>query len=98
MILARVVGNCVSTVQHPVYSGRRVMVCVPVQPDGHTARGGEFLSVPGDSIDPGPGDLVVCAREGNAARQILGGDADPFHSVIIGVVDEVSAPIDRGMP
>jgi hypothetical protein len=33
---------------------------------------------------------VLAAREGNTARQILGKDDDPFHSVILAVVDEVT--------
>ena len=94
MILCRVIGNAVSTVKQPCYNGFRVMVCVPVQPDGETRNGAEFLSV--DSVEAGPGDLVLVAREGNTARQILGTANDPFHSVIMGIVDEVHAPIDRG--
>ena len=88
MILCRVVGNAVSTVKHPAYEARTVLVCRPVQPDGHTPCGPEFLSL--DSVQAGPGDLVLAAREGNTARQILGNDADPLHSVILGIVDEVT--------
>ena len=42
-----------------------------------------------DSVQAGVGDLVLCAREGNTARQILGKDTDPLHSVILGIVDTV---------
>ena len=87
MILARVLGNVVSTVQHPAYSGRAVLVCQPVAADGRTRRGYAFLAV--DSVRAGEGDLVVVAREGNAARQVLGTDADPFHAVILGIVDAI---------
>ncbi len=87
MILARVIGNCVSSVQHPCYAGRSVMVCVPVATDGHAPIGDEFLAV--DSVQAGPGDLVLAAREGNAARQILGTRSDPFHAVILGIVDQL---------
>lgn len=90
MILARVIGNAVSSVQHPAFAGRSVMVCVPVDTDGHSPLGDEFLAV--DSVQAGPGDLVLAAREGNAARQILGNSSDPFHSVILGIVDEVHEP------
>lgn len=89
MILCRVVGNAVSTVQHEVYNGRIVLVCQPVQPDGETLNGGEFLAV--DSVQAGVGDLVIAAREGNTARQILGTDNCPFHSVVVGIVDHVEA-------
>jgi microcompartment protein CcmK/EutM len=88
VILCRVVGNAVSTVIHPVYSGRSVMVVVPVATDTHTPVGPSFLSV--DAVQAGPGDLVLASREGNAARQVLGKDDDPFHSVILGIVDDVT--------
>ncbi len=94
MILCRVVGNAVSTVKHRAYEGRSVLVCRPVQPDGHSPCGPEFLSV--DSVQAGPGDLVLVAREGNTARQILGTEADPLHSVILGIVDEVT-DLSRGL-
>lgn len=87
MILCRIIGNCVSTVQHPVYQGHSVMVVVPVGTDGHTPVGRSFLAV--DAVQGGPGDLVLAAREGNTARQILGRDDDPFHAVILAIVDEV---------
>jgi ethanolamine utilization protein EutN len=89
MILSRVIGNAVSTVKHPCYAGVSVLVCVPVQTDGHAPVGPEFLAV--DSVQAGPGDLVLVAREGNAARQILG-EGQPYHAVILGVVDEVNEP------
>ena len=87
MILCRVIGNAVSSVKHPVYVGKKIMVCQPVQVDGHTPIGREFLAV--DSVQAGPGDLVLAAREGNTARQILGTKSDPLHSVILGIVDQV---------
>ena len=90
MILCRVIGNSVSSVQHPVYDGRSVLVCQPVQADGVTKRLRAFLAV--DSVQAGEGDLVVVAREGNAARQVLGTDRDPFHAVVLGIVDEVDVP------
>ena len=42
-----------------------------------------------DTVNAGPGDLVLVEQEGNAARQLLGTKSDPFHSVIVGVVDRV---------
>ena len=48
MILARVIGNAVSTIQHPCYDGQKVLVVQPVQVDTHTPRGTSFLAV--DSV------------------------------------------------
>jgi microcompartment protein CcmK/EutM len=87
VILARVVGNCVSSVQHPSFDGRTVLVLQPVATDTHTPLGGEFMAV--DAAQAGPGDLVLAAREGNTARQVLGAGDEPLHAVVIGVVDEV---------
>ena len=87
MILCKVIGNAVSTVKHPVYAEKSIMVCQPVDVDGKTPLGREFLAI--DSVQAGPGDLVLASREGNTARQLLGSDNDPFHSVILGIVDEV---------
>jgi len=88
MILCRVIGNVVSTVQHPCYDGHKIMVLQPVEVDTRTHRATSFLAV--DSVQAGPGDLVLAAREGNTARQILGDPDAPLHAVIVGVVDEVT--------
>ena len=88
MILARVIGNSVSSVKHPSYQGPKVMVVQPVETDTHTAKGSSFLAL--ESVHAGVGDLVVAAREGNTARQILKNSDAPFHAVIVGIVDEVS--------
>lgn len=87
MILCRVLGNAVATVKHPAYEGKSVMVVQPLAQDGRSPLGAGFLAV--DSVQAGPGDLVVVAREGNAARQVLGRDTDPFHAVILGIVDAI---------
>lgn len=90
MILARVVGHSVATVQHPVYPGKTVLLVQTVGPDGHTADGEGFSAV--DEVGAGIGDLVLCAREGNTARQLSGGPDDPFHSVVLAMVDELDGP------
>ena len=87
MILCRVLGNSVSTVKHPCYEGHKVLVVQPVSSAGESALGASFLAV--DSVQAGIGDLVLCAREGNTARQILGNDEDPFHSVVLAIVDAI---------
>lgn len=88
MILCRVLGTVVSPVQHPVYDGKKVLICQPVRPDGVGRLGASFLAV--DAVQAGEGDLVLASREGNTARQILGKDEDPFHSVVLAVVDSVT--------
>ena len=87
MILCKVVGNAVASIKHPVYVGKKIMVVQAVDTDGRTPLGREFLAI--DSVQCGPGDLVLAAREGNTARQILGKDSDPLHAVVVGIVDSI---------
>ena len=89
MILARVKGNVVSTEKHPCYKGHKIMIVQPVNAYGED-KGHSFLSC--DATQAGPGDLVLVQQEGNTARQLLGTKNDPFHSVIVGIVDEVHVP------
>jgi len=93
VILGRVIGNAVATVKHRCFEGKSVLVIQPVGLDGKTPKGKSFLSV--DSVQAGPGDLVLVAREGNCARQVLGNDDDPLHSVILGIVDDLERPGDN---
>ena len=69
------------------------LVCQPVDTDGHTPIGREFLAC--DAVQAGPGDLVLAAREGNTARQILGTATDPHHAVVLGVVDMLDVQESR---
>lgn len=87
MILARVIGNVVATIKQPCFEGHKLLIVQPVDEDGNTV-GKSFLAC--DSVQAGPGDLVLVEQEGNAARQILGKKDDPFHSVICGIVDHVN--------
>lgn len=87
MFLCRVKGSVTSTVKHKCYNGLKVLVVQPLTADGKDT-GDSFLAC--DSVQAGPGDVVLAAREGNTARQILGTADDPLHAVIVGVVDSVT--------
>lgn len=87
MILCRVKGNVVATVKQPCYEGHRVLIVQPIDEAGGD-KGDSFLAC--DTAQAAPGDVVLVQREGNTARQLLGTVDDPFHSVIVGVVDKVS--------
>ena len=53
-----------------------------------------FLSV--DSVQAGVGDLVLAAREGNAARQVLGTDKDPITQLFWGLSTRLSLESSDG--
>jgi ethanolamine utilization protein EutN len=87
--LCRVIGQVVATAHHPTYDGRTVLLVRPEDAAGEMVGAG-FVAV--DHAQAGPGDRVLVLTEGTGVRQLLGADAGPIRSVIVGVVDAV----DRG--
>ena len=88
MFLARVSGTVVSTVQHPFYAERRLLL-VDRLDAALAPTGGYVIAI--DSVDAGAGEVVLVIDEGNSARQVLEDPSGPVRAVIVGVVDEVSA-------
>lgn len=89
MRLCRVIGNVVSTVKHPAYSGQILLIVQPIGEDGADI-GASFLAI--DRVQAGPGDFVVVLTEGNGVRQIMQmGDLVPIRSLVVGIVDRVDA-------
>lgn len=88
MILARVKGNVVATEKHPCFEGHRILIVQPIDEHGKDL-GDSFLAC--DTAQATPGDVVLIQREGNTARQLLGTENDPFHSVIVGIVDKIAS-------
>jgi ethanolamine utilization protein EutN len=87
VILARVVGNIVATQKNDRYEGARVMVVEPIGLTGERS-GAEFLAL--DSVDSGPGDVVLVVREGWAASTAATGRPQAaIDSAIVGVVDHI---------
>jgi ethanolamine utilization protein EutN len=86
MRLARVIGTVVATVKHPTYVGRKVMLCQPLTPS-REATGNQVIAV--DQVQAGVGDEVLLLTEGTGVRQLLGQDAGPIRTIIVGIVDAV---------
>lgn len=86
MIIGKVVGTVVTTISHPHYKNRRLLVVQPLSLDGQ-ADNGDFIAL--DNTHAGIGDTVLVNREGNGARQVLNNPDACVISVIIGIVDSV---------
>lgn len=84
MEIGVVIGTVVSTMKHPIYQGRKLLlvesVDLDLNPIGNT-------TVCVDSVDAGVGDVVLVAREGKAAGEIMGQMQIPARSIIVGVID-----------
>ena len=86
MIIAKVVGTVVTTISHPHYKNRRLLVVQPLVAEDQEANG-DFIAL--DNTHAGIGDTVLINREGNGARQVLNNPDACIISVIIGIVDSV---------
>jgi len=88
MFLGRVTGTVVSTIHHPFYDNRRLLL-VDRLDAALVPTGGYVVAI--DSVDAGAGEVVLVIDEGNSARQVMADPAGPVRAVIVGVVDEVEA-------
>jgi len=85
LLLARVLGNVVSTQKNRRYDNARIMLVHPINPDG-SLRGASFLAL--DSVDAGEGDVVIVVQEGwSASTASTGEPGAAIDSAIVGVVD-----------
>jgi microcompartment protein CcmK/EutM len=86
MILGKVVGTVVTTISHPHFKKRRLLVVQPLILPGDPPEG-DFVAL--DNTHAGIGDTVLVNREGNAARQVLNNPDGCVISVIVGIVDSL---------
>jgi ethanolamine utilization protein EutN len=86
MILARVVGEVVSTQKRPQFEGAKLLILQPETPSGEIT-GSALLAV--DSVGAGRGERVIAVLEGRAAGEALGKKLSPVDAAILGIVDHV---------
>ena len=86
MILARVVGEVVSSHKRPQFEGAKLLILQPETPNGATV-GNALLAI--DSVGAGRGELVIAVLEGRAAQEALGKKLAPVDAAVVGIVDEV---------
>ena len=87
MLLAKVIGNIVSTQKDKNLRGHKLLLVKEVDFDGEFINNKDALAI--DLIDAGIGDTVIVAREGDAVQQILGNKDTPVNTVIIAIVDNI---------
>jgi len=83
--VGRVVGTVVSTMNHPFFDGKRLLVCHLLDTQGEPA--GYTIAV--DRVDAGVGDSVLVLDEGSSARQLFEVETGPVRAVVVGIVDDV---------
>lgn len=86
MKIGRVVGTVVSTMNAPVFDGRRLLLCDLLDTSGEP-EGGYLICV--DTVGAGAGEAVLILDEGNSARLVLGLTEGPVRAVVVGIVDQL---------
>lgn len=88
MILAKVIGNVVSTIIAKGYESKKILVVQPIDPSGNP-KGSSFLAI--DAVQAGVGDTVLIMEEGGSARSIINEpDSMTVKAVIAGIVDHIA--------
>ena len=86
MLIGKVVGEIYSTINHPFYDQKKLMIVTKLSPD-RTEEAGYLIAV--DSVDAGVGETVLVIDEGNSARQVVNDSAAPIRSIIVGIIDDI---------
>ena len=87
MIIGKVIGSITSTINHPFYDGKKMLMVEKIETDGKSTS--SYL-VAVDRAGAGVGETVLILDEGTGARQVLESADGPVRSVIVGIVDEIS--------
>ncbi|HVM60681.1 MAG TPA: EutN/CcmL family microcompartment protein [Verrucomicrobiae bacterium] len=88
MILGTVRGNIVSTINHPFYNGKKMLI---VEKEDFAGKPGGYLIAIDGGVGAGVGERVLVIDEGNSARQIVKDKDAPLRSIIVGIVDRIDA-------
>ena len=86
MLIARVVGEIVSSHKHPSHEGHTVLLVQPLNLDGSN-RGDAVVAL--DAIGAGVRDRVLLATDGYSAMTSCGKLQAPIDMAVIGFIDAV---------
>jgi microcompartment protein CcmK/EutM len=86
MTIGTVKGNIVSTINHPFYTGKKLLV---VEKEDFAGKPGGYLVAMDGGVNAGVGERVLVIDEGNSARQVVADPQAPLRSIIVGIVDRI---------
>ena len=97
MLIARVIGELVSTHKHKSHVGRKALIVQPLDLDG-TDRGDAVIAF--DAVDAGVGDRVLLVTEGFSAMTSVGRPESPIDMAVVGVIDslDLDPPLGAALP
>jgi ethanolamine utilization protein EutN len=86
VILGVVAGEITSTISHPFYAGRKLLVVARTDPSGQPLAD-SVIAI--DVVGAGVGERVLVNDEGSGARGVFGSSDAPVRSVVVAIVDAV---------
>jgi microcompartment protein CcmK/EutM len=86
MLIARVIGELISTHKHESHVGRKALIVQPLDLDG-SQRGDAVIAF--DAVDAGVGDRVLLVTEGFSAMTSVGRPQSPIDMAVVGVIDSI---------
>jgi ethanolamine utilization protein EutN len=87
MLIARVMGEIVSTAKAPSHVGQKALLVQPLNLDG-SDQGDPLVAM--DAVEAGVGDHVLVVTEGWSAMTAVERPNSPIDMAIIGVIDSVN--------
>lgn len=89
MVIAKVIGNIVSTQKHEDYKGQKLLIVRAVDLNG-VLYGNERVVCDGADADAGVEDYVLIIQEGSSARLAARCDhLGPIDRTVIAVIDSI---------
>jgi ethanolamine utilization protein EutN/carbon dioxide concentrating mechanism protein CcmL len=86
MILARVVGNVVSTNKAEKLQGLKLLIVIPIDIESFKDKGQPLVAI--DTVGAGEDEVVMCVG-GSSSRQTEITDGKPSDLAIIAIIDSV---------
>ena len=86
MEIGKVTGTVVTTIGHPHFKNRKLLVIQPMLSSDEQA-GEDFIAL--DTTSAGIGDTVLVNREGNGARAVLNNPDGAVISIVVGIIDSI---------
>ena len=86
MYIAKVLGKVVSTIKHPAYQDRKLMLIQRITPD-EEPTGRATIAI--DYVGAGEGETVIVSGAPGGARQVFGIQRAPIRELIVAIVDYV---------
>lgn len=86
MLIARVIGELISTHKHASHAGCKALIVQPLDLEG-SKRGDPVIAF--DAVDAGIGDRVLLVREGFSAMTSVGRPQSPIDMAVVGVIDRI---------